>query len=83
MNYKIEKNIKQPEVNSPRKKGMRNKYEFGEMEIGDSFVFGEYSLKDYNKLANAARNWANYHNNGYVFQLAKTEDNKIRIWRIK
>lgn len=83
MNYKIEKDIKPPEVNKKGVVKKRNKYPFADMKIGDSFVTVEYSAKDWNRLANAARSWARYQGNGYEFTLGKTEDNKIRIWRTK
>jgi len=79
MAYKIEKNIKPPMI---KKTGAPNKYPFNEMNIGESFISGEYSQKNWNKLANAARNWAKYQDDEYVFQLAREGDN-IRIWRIK
>ncbi len=54
------------------------KYPFKYMEIGDSFIIGEYKIKN----SNAARSWAAYRGNNWKFAQRKTKDNKIRIWRV-
>lgn len=76
--YKIEKGIPIPKV------GRTRKYPFQEMEIGDSFLYDkEFSRENMTLISNAARAWSNKGNYGYKFTVHKTEDNKIRIWRVK
>ncbi len=59
-------------------------YPFGEMEVGDSFIIADvYSRDAMQKKGNAARNWSNNGGHNAKFALRKTEDNKVRIWRIK
>ena len=78
MEFKIEKNIP---LNDRR--SLIIKHPFNEMSIGDSFIIGDYSSKNMQKFSNRARYWARRKKNGYVFSTRKTDDNKIRIWRIK
>ena len=78
MEYKIEKGI---ELIPKRKSGC--KYPFGDMNVGDSFIYDEYSRKNQCLISNAARNWVKKAQNNWIFAVRKTEDNKIRIWRIK
>jgi len=76
MKYKIEKEIKRP------KPGTCRKYPFNKMEVGDSFIIGEYTREAMCRCSNAARNWAKKVENGYRFSVRKTEDGNVRIWRI-
>lgn len=76
MNYKIEKGIEIP------KQRRECKFPFNDMDVGDSFVYSEYSRSNMTSISNAARNWARARKNGFVFSCRKM-DNKIRIWRIK
>lgn len=75
MNYKIEKDIPMPSK-------FHKKYPFEEMEVGDSLIFCDYSRHNLTLASNAARNWARKGKHNYKFSIRKTDDNKVRIWRI-
>jgi hypothetical protein len=79
-NFIIEKGI--PLIETRNRIG---KYPFPNMKVGDSFIFSEiYSLKLLQHISAAARAWAkSSRNNGWKFSARKTDNNKIRIWRIK
>lgn len=76
-NIKIEKNVLIP------KKTTCKKYPFEEMEVGDSFIIGDYTRELMSKYFNAANNWSKKGKYGYKFSVRKTDDCKVRIWRIK
>lgn len=80
MEYKIEKNIA---IDKRKGRGVNITHPFDKMQVGDSFIIGDYSVKNMRKFSNRARYWAKRKKNGYIFSTRKTEDNKIRIWRIK
>jgi hypothetical protein len=71
MEFKIEKNIKIPPPTYNR--GRPTIYPFEKMSVGDSFISSEYSRINIRRISNAARNWK--------FEVRKTDDNMIRIWR--
>jgi len=72
--FKIEKNI-----NIPTKRKC-TKYPFPDMDVGDSFIAGEYSRILMSKYSNAARNWAKSSDSNWKFTVRKIGDT-IRIWR--
>jgi hypothetical protein len=75
MNYKIEKGIESPKVKNA-------KYPFSKMEVGDSVVMAEiYTRALAQKYFTAAKNYGTRWNK--KFSAKKTEDGKLRIWRIK
>lgn len=82
---KEKKNAFLIEKNIPITKHIRkSKYPFKDMDIGDSFIISEeYSDHELRLKSNAARRWLKSSGTNYKFTLRKTEDNKIRIWRIK
>lgn len=80
MKYKIESGVEIP------KKGKRGKavvYPFSEMKVGDSFIYKEYSRTNMTFISSAARSWKRNNHSDWQFSCHKTEDNMIRIWRIK
>lgn len=78
--YIIEKNIPVP----PRAKFRKGRYPFREMEVGDSFTFNlEYSRENMSLASNAGRSWGKTQTPVKKFIVRKTEDNRIRIWRIE
>jgi hypothetical protein len=73
--FTIEKGIEKP-------KGKRAKYPFSKMEIGDIVIMAEvYSRQLAQKYFTAAKNYGTRW--GKKFSAKKTEDGKLRIWRIK
>jgi hypothetical protein len=81
-NFVIDKGI--PLWEDKSNKNKNNKYPFPDMEIGDSFIFSEiYSRELMNRSLSTARTWATYRKNGWKFEARKTDDDKIRIWRVK
>ncbi len=84
--YVIEKGIPLPPIDTGGERSEENKYLFKRMEVGDSFIIGDYTRIKMQKYGAAARNWGNHIQNGYKFALRKVVVNKqfkIRIWRIK
>ena len=82
MKYKIEKNI---DINNyPRRKGGGSalQYPFLQMEVGDSFICGEYSRKYMRKISNLARSNPSLKKLGYKFSFRKLPDGNMRCWRI-
>jgi hypothetical protein len=77
--FKIEKNIPLP----AKRSNLRVVYPFSEMEVGDSFIVGEYSKGKMACVLSSANSWSRYWNKNYQFTARRTEDDKIRIWRIK
>ena len=77
--YEIEKNIPITKNGA----GKPCKYPFSKMEVNDSLIFGEYTKHNMSLAANAPRNWAAKANPTWKFVTRKTEDNKIRIWRVE
>ena len=64
--------------------GRPRKYPFQEMGKGDSFIIhNQYTRENMTKCLNAARAWNYRGKYGYMFRIKKTEDNRIRIRRIK
>jgi hypothetical protein len=66
--------------------GRRNKYNFRDMEIGETKVLCDsYSRYKHQKYGNAPRNWAKKSPDckHYRFRTYKTEDGKIATKRIK
>lgn len=81
MTYKVEKNIP---LTPTAERRAQCSYPFKKMAVGDSFIISETYTRDTMQLkANAARNWARTAGNGWRFSCRKTEDNKVRIWRVK
>jgi hypothetical protein len=73
--YKIEIGIERP-------KRKNSKYPFWKMEKGESVIMAEiYTRELHQKIFSAARNYGLNH--GKEFSAKKTEDNKLRVWRIK
>ncbi len=72
--FKIEKGIELP---NPKE----TKYPFAEMEVGDSFIFADYTRERMGSASTGANSWAKTKGNGWKFSVRKTADNKIRIWR--
>ena len=70
--FVIEKGVPAPEAR------YRNKYPFGEMEVGDSFFVpgGEAG-----KLSNSASVYARYHGRKLKFSARKVEGG-ARVWRV-
>lgn len=82
MKFKIQKNVPMIKIyESKRRK--QNKYPFKIMGVGDSFCYGKYSREEMTKISNAARIWAKEVGSSFKFSCRKTEDNKIRIWRVE
>ena len=83
MKYKIEKNIDID--NYPRQRGgtSATQYPFFEMEVGDSFIAGEYSKQYMHRICNLARNNTSLKKLGYKFSFRKLSDGNIRCWRVK
>lgn len=77
--YIIEKGIL---LNIPKRKTYM-KYPFREMNIGDSFIFKEYTRTNMSLASNCARNWGKKQNPVKTFCVRKTDDNMIRIYRTK
>ena len=69
-NCKIEKSV----PFYPTKRGVKLKYPFDKMEIGDSFISDKNCVLSGN-------NWAARKGNGYKF-VSSVEGNGYRIWRI-
>ncbi len=81
MKYKIEKNI---DINNyPPRRGSVSQYPFDKMEVGDSFICGEYSKKYMIRMANLVRNNPTLKKLGYKFSFRKLSDGNIRCWRVK
>jgi hypothetical protein len=74
--FKIEKGI---EFNPPK---TNTKYPFGQMEVGDSFIAGEYTRNSMSKFGSSARNYAKKAKNNFKFATRK-ENDMVRIFRIK
>jgi len=73
MNYKIEKDIPIPSGEFP----------FQDMEVGDSFIAGDFSESLRSKITSRAHAFKKLNNcmdNKYI---TKNVGNKIRVWRIK
>jgi hypothetical protein len=82
MKYKIEKNI-DIKYYPAFKSLAASEYPFFEMEVGDSFICGEYSTKYMRKMSNLARNNPRLKKLGYKFSFRKLLDGNIRCWRVK
>ena len=54
-----------------------NKYHFGDMKIGDSFVV---SKEDYFRVANAAKKYGRQHDMKFKI---RTVDGETRLWRVE
>ncbi len=64
--------------------GYPPKYPFRNMKVGDSFIWkDDYSRYNMAVAGNAARAWGKIQKPPRKFSTRKTEDNKIRIWRIE
>ena len=75
MAYKIEKNIPMPS---------KLKYPIDALEVGDSFIISDtYSKKIMQRLSGYISAWRKKHDPSKMFITQKTENNKIRIWRLK
>lgn len=73
--FKIEKNVEIP--GGAGSVGVRNRYPFPDMEVGDSFfVPGEQG----SKAGPAAHTWGRVHGRKFMTQ---KEGDGVRIWRIK
>lgn len=79
----IEKGLPIPKLKGP---GAKNKYPWGEMEIGDSFSVKLSNNPDKIRLnlLNSAKNWSKYNNKNYKFKTRTIkEDGVVRIWRVE
>ena len=56
------------------------KYPFDQMQVGDSFDAGEHSKADKVRVRNAAA--MHGRRTGTKFTTRKTDDNRIRCWRV-
>ena len=79
---KIEKDIPVPKKWAARK-NPRRKYPFLEMEVGDSFIAEDYDRRRLQSLSQYSNFVGLKSMNGAKFICRKTENNKIRVWRIK
>jgi hypothetical protein len=77
MRYKLEKNI------PIGYKNKAYKYPFAKMGVGDSFTDGDYDYDKMNELSTTARDWCRRMKNEWKFSVRKTQDDKLRIWRVK
>lgn len=75
MTVKIEKNIAMPMYF-----GKYNKYPFGKMAIGDSFLIDQ--THNVQSVRQAASHYAKRNNRDWKFSILKTADG-YRCWRIK
>ena len=83
MKYKIEKNIDINHYPCQRGGTLAIQYPFFEMEVGDSFIAGEYSKQYMHRISNLARNNPSLKKLGYKFSFRKLSDGNIRCWRVK
>lgn len=75
--YKIEKGVPVPK----RSAGGTPKYNFREMEVGDSFKF---SKSEYSKVARAAHKWGATNGRSFMVRtLTDKEGGECRCWRIR
>jgi hypothetical protein len=77
----IDKDIPIPRKNLARKNPAR-KYPFLEMKVGDSFIACDYDRAKAQSLTQYSNLTGVKFMNGAKFICRKTEDNKIRIWRV-
>lgn len=81
MKYKIEKNI---DINDyPPRGGSVSQYPFQKMEVGDSFICGEYSKKYMSRISNYVKRNPRLKKLGYKFSFRTLSDGNIRCWRVK
>lgn len=78
MEFKIEKNIPVPEKRGP---GRSLLYPLDKMDIGDSFIAGEYTRKGMAKTWSILNGYRRRHALKFVCQ--KTDDGFIRVWRVE
>jgi hypothetical protein len=76
--FKIEKNIPAPEGAKP---GRPLLYPLDKMDIGDSFIAGEYTRKGMNAMCNIVNGYKRRH--ALKFVCGKTDDGLIRVWRVE
>ena len=82
-NYEIEKGIPLTVTKACYRK-KQDSYPFKIMEVGDSFVFGEYSRERMQAISTAGRVWKNKTGKpNRMFSCRKTDDGMIRVWRTK
>lgn len=72
MAYKVERGVSIPEP-----KHDRRSYPFGEMEIGDSFVFEG----DRNRIGSAVSYAASRSKDGRKYTVRKESETTFRVWR--
>lgn len=77
----IEKGIPIPEDFGRKTKS--RKYPFDKLEVGNSFVVGDYSAELQRSVGNAGRIYAKFYQPEAEYTTRKTEDNKLRCWRVK
>lgn len=70
--YKIEKNIPVPHSS----RGRKQRYPFGSMEPGDSFLLADKDL--YSKVRMSANGYGYRHGKRFVVRLV---DEGVRVWR--
>lgn len=74
----IDEKIKLPDIKTCKR------YPWEKCEkVGDSFVINKYSRSLMQSLSGCSRLWAKNHNNNWKFAFRKTDDNKMRVFRIK
>lgn len=78
MEYIIESNIP-----IPSKRNGYGKYPFDEMKVGDSFLLEESNKVTMKALRSYAYSYAKKHMKEAKFAVRNTEDNQLRVWRIK
>lgn len=79
--YKIEKDVPIP------KRGRKPMYPFGDMDVGDSFVFANpYSRSAQSRAGCAIRTWMKHspiENVTDRIYITRRVDNTVRVWRIR
>jgi len=76
--FKVEKDVKMERV----PKGPRGKYPFDKMEVGDSFEVGRYDVNKMRSISGSINFYKRREENAHkVFSVAKTPNNKLRVWR--
>lgn len=83
--FNIEKNVERLDAYEAAKD---YKYPFNKMEVGDSFLYSTgYTKSEYSKINSAACNYVRrqYEIKNIVleFEIRKTHENGIRVWRVK
>ena len=75
--FKMEENVPIPKAHADKK----HRYPFKSMKVNDSFIIGEYSRTNMNTFSAYIHYYTKKY--GMKFIQRKTEDNKIRVWRVE